>query len=241
MRLVIRTQKFFNNGDLLLPILTDKGGASIEAGVKAWLERDYALAPKTRKKGTGIGATQLNEVLRNEMKSNISGIHGETHVEDGAFFHSGIEGFDFSLYDEDHNWVRIRNNYIGDPGRFDGKTKLLAINKRVGMNKRDWAKKVSALGGSDGQSIASHKTRLTIVGELQFGNWALVKHDLLRLLNSSESLDIDYYIYITATGKLANLLSDGIVTYDKAIGAIDENHRIIKTPLWVIGLDVEEE
>lgn len=240
MRFEIKQQSFFNNGQLLLPLLKDNENASIEDKVKAWLERDYALTFTSRAKGIGISAGDLNKALRATIQENIIGVHGETFVEDGAFFHQGIHGFDFSLYDEQHNIIRIRNNYIGDPGRFDGEAKLLEINKQAGYSKRDWKSKIDKLGGDAGKNLPSSKTRLTIVGELQFGNWALVKHDLLRLLNSSDSLEIDYYIYIAPTGRLADLLSDGIVTYDSVINAIQENHRIIKTPLWIIGLDCSD-
>ena len=79
----------------------------------------------------------------------------------------------------------------------------------------------------------------TIVGEIQFGNWALAEHDLLRLMGSAVDGEIDYYIYITATGELEKKLSKGIVTFSKAVDLFKNNKRLFRTPVWVIGIDID--
>ena len=170
--------------------------------------------------------------------ASIAGIHGETHIENGALFHYGKKGFDFSLYDEEYNLKHLRNIFIGHPGRFSGTEELYGLTKRrTGYEEEDWKALIDSFGGSPGQNIPEEKNSMTVVGELQFGNWALVKHDLLRLLNTSDEFPIDFYIYIAATGSLQRKLSDGIVNFDRAVTAIEENRRIIKTPMWVIGID----
>ena len=238
MELRIKKQKFFNNGELLLGTLTDAGGRPLQQAVTDWLEQSYAVTPTVRKrKGQGIDAKSLNQLLREEMEAKVPGMHKETHAEYGALFHDGINGFDFSLYDERYNLIRLRNSFIGKPGRLDGYKELLKLAPKLKKRQRAWKAEVESLGGSAGEDLMVSKQRLTVVGELQFGNWALVKHDLLRLLNSSDTVEIDYYIYITATDTLLDMLSDGVVSYERAIDAVTENRRIIKTPMWIIGLD----
>ena len=116
---------------------------------------------------------------------------------------------------------------------------MIQCYKHTLFDKTQWIKKINSLGGKDGINIDAKKEKLTVMGELQFGNWALAKNDLLRLTNSEETLAIDYYIYITALGNLEKLLSSGIVNYRKAVSAVAENQKRIRTPIWIIGLDCE--
>ena len=76
---------------------------------------------------------------------------------------------------------------------------------------------------------------------IQFGNWALLEHDIQRLINATEQgISIDYYIYITATGNLAEKLSDGIVNYEKTSEFLEKNGKLLKVPMWLIGLDINQ-
>lgn len=59
-----------------------------------------------------------------------------------------------------------------------------------------------------------------IIGEIQFGNWALLYYDLLKimltnLIMKEKNTKVSLFIYILATGKLTNRLSDGIVTLSR--------------------------
>ena len=47
------------------------------------------------------------------------------------------------------------------------------------------------------------------------------------------------YIYITATGELEKKLSKGIVTFSKAVDLFKNNKRLFRTPVWVIGIDID--
>ena len=239
MRLTIGKQSYFNNGELIIEYLKDADGNPLKAKVEEWLIRDYSLSMHQYKGRKGIKAAELNEELREYMPV-IEGVHGETHLEYGCLFHMGKEGFDFSIYDEKYNLQKMRNVFIGYPGRYNGNEELYSLYKRMAMTKKAWTEKLVELGGNPGSNIPEEKKILTVVGELQFGNWALSRHDLLRLLNTSEEYPIDYYIYIAATGKLARLLSSGIVTYEKVLDVVNENKGIIKIPMWVIGLDINE-
>ena len=246
----IAEEAFLNNGNLIIPHIFDKSGTDIKTAITNWLCQPYTLTDKSHKtkaRGSWMGfdAGEINTQLRRKM-SSISGIHGETHVEYGGLFHSSKEGFDFSLYDEDYNYILIRDYCIGNPGVYNGDTVLDSVYKKLRlktddskkMHKEDWKKILSTITTSPGQNTIATKTSFTVVGEFQFGNWAIGEHDLLRLINSSVKNSIDFYIYITPTGTLATKVSDGVVTYDKIIQAISENSQLLSIPMWIIGLDI---
>lgn len=46
-------------------------------------------------------------------------------------------------------------------------------------------------------------------------------------------------IYITATGELEKKLSKGIVTFSKAVDLFENNKSLFRTPVWVIGIDID--
>lgn len=243
-------ETFLNNGNLIIPHIFDKSGVAIQTAITNWLCQQYTLTDKnhtSKSKGSwnGFDAGNINDELRKKM-SSVDGIHGETHVEYGGLFHSSKEGFDFSLYDEDFNYLQIRNYCIGNPGIYDGDKILEMIYKKLRlktddsqkMKKKDWKSILSTFTTPPGQNAIAQKNSFTVVGEIQFGNWALGEHDLLRLINSSAKNSIDFYIYITPTGTLASKLSDGIVTYNKIIQAISENAQLLSIPMWIIGLDI---
>ena len=79
-----------------------------------------------------------------------------------------------------------------------------------------------------------------IVGEIQFGNWALAYRDFFKVLKANVSNSIDCLIYIVPTGGLEGMLSDGIVTYSKAKAILQEFEKVISVPVWLIGLDIED-
>ena len=49
---------------------------------------------------------------------------------------------------------------------------------------------------------------------------------------------VDCLIYIVPTGNLENMLSDGIVTYDKTVKILEEFAKVISVPVWVIGINI---
>lgn len=248
VKIKIAKEKFFNNADLLRSAIKDSDENLLESGIRAWLTQPYMLTPKEHKEGgiirLGYNATELNSALREKMTA-ISGIHGETYVAYGAILTKGKKGFDFSLFDEEYNIIRLRNAFVGEPGRYNGEEPLLDLYKKVlkrdgtTFSKREWERKIDSLGGACGTNIESQKKQYTVVGEIQFGNWAIVRHDFLRLLNSAIDGEIDYYVYITTTGSLEKKLSSGIVSFDNVINLFEANKQLIKTPIWVIGIDID--
>ena len=79
----------------------------------------------------------------------------------------------------------------------------------------------------------------TIVGEIQFGNWAMIYKDMFRLIRAKSSPGVSLYIYITDTGELKEKLSDQIVNFKKARDEFLEFIDVIETPILLIGLDIE--
>ena len=240
VRLKIASEKYFNNGKIIansLPRLCQN--------IRNALSQEEVLEPRKRHtKGkadyNGIKADSLNQALREKLK--LYQINGETHVENGVFFHKSKEGFDFSSYDEKFNMARWYNYYQGSIGILNGDEKIINIYKKVGYSKKEWKGKIQeihSLVSRDNSDYIVDKELLTVVGELQFGNWALIYRDLFRLLDAGSDPGIDFYIYVTADGKLSSLLSANTVSYSSADKVISEYLSIIKTPIWLIGLDVD--
>jgi len=249
VKIKVAKQYFLNNADLLLPSIKDSAEVLLSEGVDAWLNQYFELTPKEHVENKisrwGYDAGELNIVLRDKMNV-ISGIHSETIIEYGSFLKIGKRGFDFSIFDEEYYITKLRNSFIGDPGRYNGEEKLINLNKKVlkpdgttYIKINEWEEKLAALGGIPGKNIECTKKQYTVTGEIQFGNWAVFRHDFLRLLNSELDGEIDFYIYITATGTLKSSLSKGIVSFEDAIRELVENKRLIRTPIWVIGLDID--
>lgn len=235
----IAKERYFNNGKIMLNALP-----TIESSFRESLSKECTVTsairtPKNQTPYEGITADSINKALRNCIKG-IDEIHGETHVENGIFFHSSKEGFDFSIYDWDYNLSRLYNYYLGSIGILNGNKKIIELYKKMQINKDDWIKQIDNIK----ESIPSNtdyildKTQLTIAGEFQFGNWALVYRDLFRLLNADANPGIDFYIYITATGTLSQLISNNTVSYESSSAIIEGNLSILKTPIWLIGLDI---
>lgn len=240
VRFKISNEKFFNNGKIILNSLPD-----IEEKIRTALSQEETVDVKRRKpKGkpeyAGIDAKSLNKALRKCL--DITPIRGETHVENGIFFHRTKEGFDFSIYDEDYNMSRLYNYYQGTVGILNGDKKIVELYKKMGYKKREWRGKIEAIRSkvADNSDYIVDKKVLTVVGELQFGNWALIYRDLFRLLDADSDPGIDFYIYVAADENLSKLLSAQTVSFKQANNVLNEYRSIIKTPIWLIGLGIEE-
>ena len=248
VKLAIREEKFYNNGKLLIDSIALESGEKLEDKFREALNTNILLDSTTRRKKNkkcykGVGADDLNAKIRECLK-DISGINGETHVENGFFMGSSSKnGFDFSMYDKENNFSRLYNYYVGEQGILNGDEKInnLSDDARESLSKSEFAEKVEkvkiSLGGYNRDYIVEKKS-LSIVGEIQFGNWALAYRDIIKLLNANLNPGVDFYIYITATGDLKDMLSEGIVHYKKINDVIQENISLLQIPTWVIGLDI---
>jgi len=78
----------------------------------------------------------------------------------------------------------------------------------------------------------------TVLGEIQFGNWALVYRDILKVIQVERDEDVDLFVYITASGNLANAISSGTVNFSKTKNIFDQYKNILSMQIWLIGLDV---
>lgn len=212
--LKIKDERYFNNGNLILPFLKDEGNHPLGEKIKEWLQSKYDLTELVRKNKHGVKAEALNKALR--AKLEIEGAHKETHVLYNGFSHKGKEGFDFSFYDKDYNTACIRNYFVGEAWLLQRRGTDWTVCTKISKTSKEWKKELSKINTPYGEDCKTEKQRLTVVGEIQFGNWAMIVHDIQRLMDAEEQdVSIDYYIYITATGNLAQKLSDGIVNYEK--------------------------
>lgn len=236
----ISYEKFFNNGKVILKSLQQ-----VENKFRVALSQEGEISVISRKSNNrisynGVNATSLNIALRKCL--NMEGIKGETHVENGVFFHNTKEGFDFSVYDENYNMARLYNYYLGAIGILDGDKKIIDLYKKMGCKKKQWERKIETIQSriARNSDFVVDKEILTVVGELQFGNWALIYRDLFRLLDADSNPGIDLYIYIAADETLSKLLSANTVSFKQADNVIREYLSIIKTPIWLISLGIEK-
>ncbi len=240
VKFLIYQEQFFNNGKAILNTMP-----RIEDGLREALsmEKEVELKIRTQKNKEpfiGISANSLNVALRECLIQY--GFHNETHVENGTFIHSSKEGFDFSDYDEEHNYAHLYNYYRGAIGIRKGDEKIIGMNKKMGFELNEWKGKIKEtieIVGEDNDYI-TNKEKLTVVGELQFGNWALLYRDFFRLLDADNNPGVDMYVYVAARNNLSKMISQQTVNYAQAAQVIKQYKSIIKTPIWLIGLDIED-
>lgn len=142
-----------------------------------------------------------------------------------------------------YNYSRLYNYYVGVKGILNGDSKIIndLSKKERGMNKKQWINKVQSTTKKLGRYNIDYvldKQFLTVVGEFQFGNWALAYRDIIRLLNANTNPGIDFYIYVTATGNLQSQLSANTVNFRQINDVFIQNESLIQIPTWIIGLDV---
>lgn len=240
VRFKISEESFFNNGKIILNAIPD-----VRDNIRKALSQEETVAttkrrPKGKPEYEGIKADSLNAALRRCLSTES--IKGETHVENGVFFHKTKEGFDFSVYDERYNMARLYNYYQGAVGILDGDKKIIDLYKKMGYRKKEWKGKIAAISSKVDYNAdyKVDKEMLTVAGELQFGNWALIYRDLFRLLDADSNPGVDFYIYVAADDELSSLLSANTVSYRSAKDVIREYLSIIKIPVWLIGLGIEK-
>ena len=195
---------------------------------------------KQKKSLDGYTAKSLNIELRRLLKK-INNIEFEVNQMDGVYYSSGqINGFDFALIDTNQNLVNFRNLCFGKKSLHNGinewqnyfvKNPLL-LDEAKKMNLPDDKK-----FGSD---LAIERTKPIILGEIQFGNWALAYRDFFKVLKANILTDVDVLIYIVSDGDLHSMLSDGIVNFEESKDVIVEFAKVITVPIWLIGLDYEK-
>jgi hypothetical protein len=190
-------------------------------------------------KSEAFKAAELNEVIRklinkNEILFEVYEQHGVFH-----FGHGNKKGFDFAFIDHELNIIKMWNNCFGERVYSDGKERYENFVKKSEIYKK-LNKTLELDKENSGIDISGERKKPIIVGEIQFGNWALKYYDLLKVFSANTTTDIDAMIYITCTGNLEKYLSDGIVTYPKVYDALQEFKKVIQVPIMLIGLDFQE-
>ncbi|WP_339252948.1 BglII/BstYI family type II restriction endonuclease [Sporosarcina sp. FSL W8-0480] len=202
---------------------------------------------KSPKKKTGkieyfkrVTARSINSSLKDSLKS-IHSIKFEVEYREGVLFDSPqTGGFDFAVFDEEKNIVNFRNYCFGRKPVHNGH-----IEWENELNKRaDWNEIADRLNLPNtkmiGTDIAHLKASPTVIGEIQLGNWSLAYYDMFKVLHLDNLADLDLLIYVTPTGNLNHYLSDGIVNYSLMQNILNKYSSILKVPIWLIGIDVEE-
>jgi hypothetical protein len=220
--------------------------------VKSFLEEsftaDIEITERTKltkgKASEAIKADDLNKEIRRILSRNQA-FKFEVSEEMGVFYFSAqkssIGGFDFALINHKENLVKLRNICFGEIHYHDSITrwnKFLERNPEL----KEFANKLinSDNIGNNIQYKKENENSPLIVGEIQFGNWALAYRDFFKVLKANVQNSIDCLVYIVPTGELEKKLSDGIVTFDKTIKIIQDFEKVINVPVWLVGIDIKD-
>lgn len=214
------------------------------------LESQVDIDPRIKKKKQeefiAIGATKLNIEIR-KLLQNIQNleIKFEVYEENGVFYFSSeksaIGGFDFAILNHHKNLLALRNLCFGSLQYADGEvrwSKFLEKNKDL-QDIANSLKNIELKGQNIDNDMESNEAIPLIVGEIQFGNWALAYRDFFKVLKADVQNSVDCLIYIVPTGNLESMLSGGIVTFDKTKKIIDDFAKVISVPVWLIGVDAD--
>ena len=184
-------------------------------------------------------AAELNDSIRHLINKND--ILFEVYEHHGVFHfgHGNKKGFDFAFIDHELNLINMWNNCFGERVYSDGDKRYESFVNNSELY-RQLNKKLDLQNECHGNDIVGDRKKLIIVGEIQFGNWALKYYDLLKVFSANTTTDIDAMIYITCTGNLEKYLSDGIVSFSKVCDALQEFKKVIQVPIMLIGLDFQE-
>ncbi|MBW6481998.1 MAG: hypothetical protein K0B10_02950 [Vicingaceae bacterium] len=215
------------------------------------LSNQIKISPRIKRTRTseskGIKADDLNKVIRELLNSIPNNeLKFEVYEENGVFYFSeeksSIGGFDFAILNHYNNILALRNLCFGNLQYADGESrwsKFLKKNPDLVQIAND-LKRINKKGVNI-ERINQENTTPLIVGEIQFGNWALAYRDFFKVLKADVQNSVDCLVYIVPTGSLEKLLSDGIVTFDKTKKIIEEFSKVISVPVWLIGIDVSIE
>ncbi len=204
---------------------------------------EIEIIQRKRKDNTysGFSADSLNAEIRKKLRK-INNIKFEVQEHDGVFYYEGkTGGFDFALIDDVKNLFQLRNLCFGRRSLNNG---IAHWRKEISKNEELFSNIISKeemLDKADfGHDLEYVSSEPLIVGEIQFGNWALVYRDFFKVLKANTLLNVDVLVYIVATGRLHSGLSDSIVSFKDTCEILEEFKKVVSVPIWVIGIDVNE-
>ena len=179
----------------------------------------------------------LTDVPDKKLKLEVSEDRGVFYFSENK---GSIGGFDFAIINHPKNINALRNLCFGELQYHNGLKRW-----------KDFLKKNPDLKTLSDSLINIEKSGIDlvykktsgdsplIVGEIQFGNWALAYRDFFKVLKANVQNSVDCLIYIVPTGNLEAMLSDGIVTFDKTKKILEDFAKVISVPVWIIGLDID--
>jgi len=234
---------FFNNAEDKYELHKDV----IDDIIKA-LDGEFTVGYLTRKKKFihGINAQSLNEAIRKKLEL-IPGIQGETDVVFGSFLPTKkMKGeFDFCIYDQESNFYNLWNHCYGKTGAVNNGDDVVDYYIKQSKCEAEWDRFLDERKPQKYvEDLVIPSKAFNLIGEIQFGNWAMVYKDMFRLVSAiNKKAKIDLYIYVAANGNLLKLMSDNIVVFKdvcKRFRENVENHNINK-PVMILPLDVDFE
>ena len=198
-----------------------------------------------KKKSKGIKADILNVELRKLLQNKLENeVKFEVNEEKGVFYFSSekstIGGFDFAILNHTKNINSLRNLCFGELHYHEGEKRwneFMKKNKDLSYIAKELEQKENI--GIDIEFKEQDTDIPLIVGEIQFGNWALAYRDFFKVLKANVQNSIDCLVYVVPTGNLETMLSDGIVTYDKSVKILNDFAKVVSVPVWVIGIDIK--
>jgi hypothetical protein len=197
------------------------------------------------KKSKGIEAGYLNKEIRklltvvpdNKLKFEVSESRGVFYF---SSIRNAIGGFDFAIINHRKNLIALRNLCFGELQYHDGIKRWNSfLDKNIDL--KEIADSILAIekNGNDLYFQKSKEDSPLIVGEIQFGNWALAYRDFFKVLKANVQNSVDCLIYVVPTGNLESMLSDGIVTFNKTKTILKDFAKVISVPVWIVGLDIK--
>ena len=211
------------------------------AKFKEALSSDITIQPIIRNKSKGklgVKAKKLNDELRRLLETHFNSMKFEVQEKMGVYYYTSkdakqIAGFDFALLNDAENLSRLHKLCFDDKIRYvDGEkrwNKFLKDNDEL----RELAEALKSRQPKATQNLP------LILGEIQFGNWALAYRDLFKTLKANVQTNVDCLIYIVPAGNLQTKLSGGIVNFDLMESILTDFSKVVTVPVWVIGLDIE--
>lgn len=210
---------------------------------KEALSSEIKIQPCIRKKSKGkfgVKAKELNLELRSLLARHFNSIKFEVQEEMGVFHFTSkdarqIAGFDFALLNDAENLSRLHKLC------FDTKIRYVDGEKRWNNFLKQNPDLLELAKDSNFNKSKSAQELPLILGEIQFGNWALAYRDLFKTLKANVQTNVDCLIYIVPAGRLCTKLSDGIVNFVLIKDILEEFSKVVTVPVWVLGLDIEIE
>lgn len=190
----------------------------------------------------GVTAQSLNAALKQRFQT-VGGWQFEVTVQDGVILGSSdhetrIEGFDIARFDERANLARLWSVCFGRRPVQDGESLWRRfLYKRPHL--QDLAREIEAMSTA-GEDLVLDPMRPTVLGEIQFGNWALAHRDIMKLLAAAAETEIGLFVYIAADGRLAEMISQGTVSFEKTRDILQEYSSVVTVPTWLVGIDFAE-